>query len=809
MPTYTKIRSSYILQKKHQNSSKGSIFYRDWVTTGGWDRFIPGKTPYYRDGNFIFTTTNIPDYQKKHKYGEFVGEYTYDDVKNSKVDINEVKLNQSSKDLRDYALYGSCVELVRSTVEKIIREFPAQITVSNTEIQEKIDDQGNTKTVYMLSNPFNIDLHHNNVQIGKYTNLLRYMSYSYESYQINGTDITNYTITLADNYDDIINCPQDHLYETFVRVNVNNTEIRGLYINGVVIFVTDISNAGMVIRPKQEIIDEYFNDLEGFEWQLLNRNTTPLYKNSFLTPIEGVRGRKYVYRDYIWPSVGYQIDISSPSYTSFIRELLATATLLDEYDCDNIYRGLTHEAIKNFDWTYTREYSDGEEEENIEGGTRMQQFLRVFGRYIDDIKRYIDGIKFTNNITYDKNNNQAEALLSDKLDVMGWDVFSTISTVTIQDMVLSEGFLNEPLKWYSGYNVNNITPVNMDNEFMRRLILNSKRIFSTKGTVQAIDMIMGMFGFGRDKGDYKVTEEYKWIKPKPESTIETFRGINLNKDEIRLYDDDDFSGVPLKVIEIKNGGVTSQYVVPYYNHNKTYDGYLYFQSQGGWGSDGTDNTYIYKETFNYLRVVSTIGDLLTINPSDLSVNDIFYVVSINDIMDYDDSITDFSTISHLFYLKDIEEYNSYSGWGNINDADTPSDIREKAIYLENIISTSVGNNPHVGYGNYDNGEEYFAYMQQPFQYVIDNNKLPDAYVRMAESNTFGIEGTQTTDETHKKVEIIQEGDEVNRYYLNSKVLRFTNNINNSLYKTYFKEVILNYLMQVIPSTTILILKGFE
>lgn len=372
-------------------------------------------------------------------------------------------------------------------------------------------------------------------------------------------------------------------------------------------------------------------------------------------------------------------------------------------------------------------------------------------------------------------------------------------------MVLSEGFLNEPLKWYSGYNVNNITPVNMDNEFMRRLILNNKRIFSAKGTVQAIDMIMGMFGFGRDKGDYEIIEEYRTVIPKDEDMIDTFRNINLSKNEIRLYDDDEFSGVPLKVIETQGG---NSILIPYYNQNKEYDGYLYFQSQGGWGSDGTENTYIYKETFNYLRVASTIGDLLTTVPNDLSVNDVFYVVSINDIMDYDDSVTDFSTMSHLFYLKDIEEYNSYSGWGNINDADTPSDIKEKATYLENIISTSVGNNPHVGYGSYDNGEEYFDYMKQPFKYVIDENLLSNEYVTLAEQNTFDIASLQTND-INKKVEIIHEGEEEHSCYLNSKVMIFSNLINNSLYKAYFKEVILNYLMQVIPSTTILILKGFE
>lgn len=810
MSNYTKIRSSYLIQKKHQTSTKGDIYYRDWVTIGGWDRFIPGKTPYYKDGNFIFTTSNIPDYQKKHKYGDWVGEYTYDDVKDATSEANEISVNQTSNDLRDYALYGSCVELVRSTIEKIIREFPAQITVTDTQLRKSEDDSFITVPGYVIKNPFNIDLHHTNVLLDKYSNPLRYMSYSYEDYQLNGADITSYNIEYVSNYDDIINCPQDYLYETLVTITINNgVTIRGLYINGTIIFVTD--NQSIVIKPKQEIIDEYFRELRGFERQLLNRSSKPLYKNKFITPIEGTRGVKYVYRDYIWPSDGYQIDIESPSYMSFVNNLIKTATILDDYDCDNIYRSMTHEAIKNYDWTYTREYSDGEEEENIEGGTRMQQFLRVLGRYFDDIKRYIDGIKFTNNITYNKNNNQADALLTDKASLMGWDVTSIIPPfIDTTNITLTEDFANN-IGWYSGYNVHNITPIKMDNEFMRRLILNSKRIFQTKGTRHAIDMVMGMFGFGNDSGDYNITEEYRTVKAKEvtDDLMNTYVNINLNKNEIRLYEDeDDFSGVPIKVIEASNG---KQIIVPYYNQTKIYDGNFYFQSQGGWGSNNKEDgdEYKYMETFNYLRVVSRIADMISIGQNELNENDICYVVSIDDIMDYDDSITDLSQLSHMFYVSDLDNVSSYAGWENVNNGST--EIQNKATYLESIISNSTGNNPHVGYGKYDNGKEYFEYMKQPFTWAINNNLLPDADIQQAKQNEFDVSDIPlTTDEEHKKIEIIRDGNEIENYYLNSKVLTITNLRKESdYYKRYFKEVILPYLMQVIPSTTILILEDFD
>ena len=202
----------------------------------------------------------------------------------------------------------------------------------------------------------------------------------------------------------------------------------------------------------------------------------------------------------------------------------------------------------------------------------------------------------------------------------------------------------------------------MDNEFMRRMILNSQRIFSTKGTVQSIDMVMGMFGFGSDKGDYVIEEEYGSVVPANTDIVhDIFYNINYNKQEPRLYDDeeDPYSGVPLKDVSIGTKavteGTTTTYeddliTVPYYDSSKEYDGYLYFQTAGGWGSDGSDDMTTYNETFNYLKVVSTISDLLNVTRNDASNGDIYYVVNIDDIIDYYPELTDLSIVKHTFYV---------------------------------------------------------------------------------------------------------------------------------------------------------------
>jgi hypothetical protein len=165
---------------------------------------------------------------------------------------------------------------------------------------------------------------------------------------------------------------------------------------------------------------------------------------------------------------------------------------------------------------------------------------------------------------------------------------------------------------------------------------------------------------------------------------------------------------------------------------------------------------------------------------------------------------------------------------------------EKAKYLDSIFNINTGNNPHTGYGNYDKGKHFIERMEQPFGKAIEEGLLIGNEAEEAESIYFDFTDPY---ETEDKIKII--GDKVDeeivnckndylqgndatslchyRYYsnktiretekklcyINSKVLVFENKISNIYYKQYFKDVIMNYLIQVIPSTTILILKGLD
>ena len=94
----------------------------------------------------------------------------------------------------------------------------------------------------------------------------------------------------------------------------DNTEykLEAYILSGEIIFIIKSNN--FVLKCKKYTFDTFFNNLDGFEKQLLTLDTKPLYKNSFLTPIEGDLTYKYVYRDYVWPSIKTEFTVGDKKY---------------------------------------------------------------------------------------------------------------------------------------------------------------------------------------------------------------------------------------------------------------------------------------------------------------------------------------------------------------------------------------------------------------------------------------------------------------------------------------------------------------
>lgn len=61
---YIKSYSNYVLKKRHQSVSDGTIYERDITTIGGRDNFSKGQVPLYQSGNFVITVHNDNNIQK-------------------------------------------------------------------------------------------------------------------------------------------------------------------------------------------------------------------------------------------------------------------------------------------------------------------------------------------------------------------------------------------------------------------------------------------------------------------------------------------------------------------------------------------------------------------------------------------------------------------------------------------------------------------------------------------------------------------------------------------------------------------------
>ena len=140
---YIKSYSNYVLRKKYQNVSGGTIFERDWTTIGGTNKFTAGQVPIYASSNFKITINNTANPRRKFKYGQWKKNSNNEDVwtwenvsgaTSDTIEQNQIVLKNNYTSLSDFAYFGSCSELVRASVIDIIIKFPAELNFSNAKI---------------------------------------------------------------------------------------------------------------------------------------------------------------------------------------------------------------------------------------------------------------------------------------------------------------------------------------------------------------------------------------------------------------------------------------------------------------------------------------------------------------------------------------------------------------------------------------------------------------------------------------------------------------------------------------------------
>lgn len=782
---FIKSHSNYVLKSKHQNVNDGTIYERDITTIGGVNQFSKGMTPIYRSNNFIISvrndtgSTNVYNNSKWEKSTSASTIWTLENVSgmtSNNDDSNDVKivLKQDYYDFCDFAYYGSLSELFRASVTDILDRFPGELYCTSNNIyyttyetinQETIEDSVilGGKDLYNLDNPFGIDIYSLSNH-GEDANPLKFFAdEGYKNYQIikNGetSDITSWEPKeFSDN-----TCKGNRICRVVLTDDHNKSIDISVYIgdDDKIFYMCDKSLEGMHIRPKEEFISEFYNKCDNFQKLIMNRKSTPLYKAVFSVLKENEYGFYRDFETFVFPTTfgGYNIIANDYGFSDYTKRLADIGEFYDNRVSDNIYRSMTHEAIKNFDWTYTKEYTQGDEEEYVFGGQKIQKALRVIGREFDEIKSYIDNIKNIRKLSYDERSNMPDYFLKYSLDSDGWDIKlpypyegnvdddenECAFTISSQDKIVKpyssslikddmnkygffmyKGDIDDEAKnldipniysgtdyhfasavdesgntsgstWYRCTTRNRIKPYtsdkeysyhDMSNEFLRRLRLNSKYIWRHKGTVEGIEMILGMFGLKSkrfcdlsNKGfdaDYEISE-YSWSTEPIEDKWDClhnmyyFDWVNSTKNIVYDYrgtseytnasassDYVSYQGLPVGYKDVGTEEPKRRFLYPNFNKDEKYDGDPYFQMKGGWQNkvyeNGSKKYYfqfnedftniiksdtkpIYKETVKSIKSVNTLSDLLSISIGDTFDGDICFVSSIYDnVMVVEDTV---------------------------------------------------------------------------------------------------------------------------------------------------------------------------
>lgn len=757
-----KSKSIYTIRKQHALTNDATIYENDHITIIPNDGIYDDEMALFSESNFKYRIRTEKNEKKRHVRGEYVKPdgkeddfWTLGDLSaTTETEESKIVLKPNYTSLKDFAYYGSAVELIKATVNDIIQRFPGGITnYPDKNIAPKVK-VGNTEYT-LLSNEFEIDCWTGGDTIASadVKNPMRVLAASYMNY----VDKAGNALTAPPVFEAASDCPNSIIgYATFADatfpVYMDAEGKKYLLDNG-----SEIN-----LKPKQEIIDAFWDSLDDFERVLLSRDTTPVYKATFETPYSDETGYYYKNKSYVWPTIdGFTPDISTGNFQGYLASLVNLATFHDEHDSDNIWRMMTHESIKNLNWTFTSEKDGMDVDMSDIDSEGIGAMIRIYGRQFDDIKRYADNIKMSNSISYDEKNNMPDYFLSDTVENDGWEAQNTTP------------FVGEFTDSLSGY-TSGKTSAFVNSSFLRRLALSSDYIQSMKGTRRGIETLLGLFGYvvtsaeTKTKGEFCIKEYVAIISsalPYTEAyTIRTMGGDYVNVDEETNF----MKGYPVAVVRPATSGESTEssyYLVPWYDKKQAYDYPFYFQGNGGWGkrakkilANGTpltsDLVDIYGETQPYMKYATTIEDMLSFDYTTLVENTVCYVTDISTMeKDYIASPSDNGKVdfSHYFILKNKilagycgfvnnDLYNCY-GWRNIyeNEIEGLNGDGPKVVYLESLIADYKGNNPHVGYGQYDDGEEYIYQYQNLFNGMFKDGKFD--YLEQSNETIGGLNET--------------------------------------------------------------------
>jgi hypothetical protein len=743
---YIITNSNFTVKRKHKTLTGDTIYERDYMIINGSNDGANGST-----SSFKFTNNIRVSGTKRHHYGDWVtcdssnSEIWNGNCVSGETNENILKIKPNCNSLLDFVYYGNCTELIKSTVGKIIDTFPGELYFTDYEYTIS------SSTYYLIDNPFEVVLY--DPSSSPLSEDIKNFYINHMHYNIlsggSSTNVSGITFSNINNQYGVCYNEGDLIYT--LKIN-GSIEVYCYFINGnKKLFYKNSNYKGISIRPTNENFENFFDGLDDFAKIMMNRSSVPLYTMTLDNPHETENGIETYKSRFTWPiseKGGYNLDITSSSFSGYINRLLDLSTFYDSRRTNNLWRMLTHDSIKNMDHTFNE--NNGGVSDYSFGTSKIEGLFMAIGRQFDDMKRYIDNIKSCNNISYDGNNNIPDYLLTDKLDLCGWETSPVISPSA--EKVQAQ---------FAGDN-NLYSPNDVNTNFLKYLLINNKNILSRKGTKHGIEMLLSLFGLKSDdfvrnynrinnktgnaalSYDYSINEYVNVVTGFSGniSAVTNFNsminGFEYEPDE-SIYETDYLQGLPVRMVQVYNnsGETTNTYLIPWFDKYQELYGKPYFQMYGGWCKIPEKNVkfngenvtltssgkprIVYDETLSYLNVVREEADLYKISSEKAQEGVIYYVVDVDE------------NKSHYYKLKGGIDFRDNGAWENIpkgtlNTTGVNSDEKFKVVYLETIIDEYKGNNPHSGRGIYDSGAEYLEYFRQLFRGAVKNKLFgKDAY----------------------------------------------------------------------------------
>tara|TARA_R110000824_G_scaffold75277_3_gene191145 strand:- start:4828 stop:8142 length:3315 start_codon:yes stop_codon:yes gene_type:complete len=496
------------------NNNKKRFFYPPAPGHGGdtfSDNLVGLQTtqgsPQMTLGNFSVTESAQAKQDREFTFGGFSGPITLEqlsagDTKLLQTGVNNsllIEFNYDNSDISKLVQYGSLKDRLRVAAQQIVNFFPAALycsgfdkiyqTTGNTTESISYDSATDRTSIvvskYKISNPFgvevtidgeiqldnslNMDYLIENPTTGNITTTsiqaqtgkvshLRNFSLEYQKYSLSfsGSGSSEYNIV---DYDPIEDGTKD------LTIVISGSP-----------FGTNPSPSTQqfYIKPNKLETQNEFNKFDSVEKFLLNQRSVPPYKAEIQILKQTEDGQNYQFKEeLIWAKEDlWNIDVTTENYKNYLQKLVDVGDEIDDYKTNLVSRFLTTGALKDFDT----------------GERKVEKTLQIYGRSFDDVKKFIDGIAFMNNVTYDGKNNVPNQLLRNFSKLLGWKTPYAGTQDQFLDTILDR---YEPQ--YSGESIG-ITPVELDTEIYRRILMNTAYLFKSKGTRKAIEFILRFIG---------------------------------------------------------------------------------------------------------------------------------------------------------------------------------------------------------------------------------------------------------------------------------------------------------------------------